>query len=148
MSDLLIQEGLHFLLLPKTTISTAVSATVTIPVAGKQTGLAGARTAIAQAKFLYGSGGTTVDAYIQTSLDRGVTWVDIMNFNFTTAAATKISKVDSATALTAVTVPSDGALTSNTIKDGLLGDQFRLKWVTTGTYAGATSLQVDLIIKG
>jgi len=93
-----------------------------------------------EAVFLYGSGGTTANAYIQTSLDGGLTWVDIMNFSFTTAAATKISAVVATTALAAAVTPTDGSLTANTILSGLFGSWYRAKYVTTGTYAGATSL--------
>jgi len=138
------QSGQHIVALPATTIAAAVAAVGTTAI----TRLSGAKYLVAQAKFLYGAGGTNVNVYVQTSLDQGVTWVDIMNFLFTTAAATKISAVVATTALAAVIAPSDGALTSNTILSGLLGERFRIKWVTTGTYSGATSLQVDLIVKG
>ena len=74
--------------------------------------------------------------------------VDIMCFAFTTAAATKMSAVYAGIALGAAVTPTDGSLTDNTILNGALGDQFRLKYVTTGTYSGATSLQVDLVVKG
>ncbi len=40
-----------------------------------------------QANFTYGSGGTSVDAYVQSSVDNGVTWFDIANFHFTTSSA-------------------------------------------------------------
>lgn len=125
------------------TIGAAVAATATTPV----TKLGGAWYLVVQAKFLYGAGGTTVDAYVQTSIDGGVTWADIMQFNFTTAAATKISAIALSTALAAVVAPTDGTLASNLIVSGLFGDRIRLKYVTVGTYTGATSLKVDGIIK-
>jgi hypothetical protein len=126
------------------TIAAAVAATATTPV----TGLAAMRYLVVLASFLYGAGGTTVNAYVQTSIDGGSSWIDIMQFAFTTAAANKISAVTVTTALTAVTVPGDGALTANTIVSGLLGDRLRLKYVTTGTYSGATSLTVNAVVKG
>jgi len=92
---------------------------------------------LAQAKFSgYGAGGTNVTAYLQTSLDAGVTWIDVMSFQFTTANATKVSKVGLATALAAAVTPGDGALTVNTILDGVIGDRLRVKYTTTGTYTG------------
>ncbi len=138
------QNGGHLSLLAALTIGAAVAATATTPVLL----LGGMRYLAVQAKFLYGAGGTTVNAYIQTSLDAGLSWFDIMQFAFTTAAATKISVVQAGIALTPVTVPGDGALTANTIVDGVLGDRLRLKYVTTGTYTGASSLAVDAVVKG
>src|SRR5947207_2214902 len=38
-----------------------------------------------QGTFTYGSGGTSTDAYIQTSIDGGGTWADVANFHFLTA---------------------------------------------------------------
>ena len=43
-----------------------------------------------EAIFTYGSGGTSADVYVQTSFDGGTTWVDICNFHFTTASASKL----------------------------------------------------------
>ncbi len=132
------------ILLAPLTISTALSATATTPI----TQLGGMKYLVAEAIFLYGSGGTTTNAYIQTSLDGGLTWVDIINFSFTTSAASKIWATTADVAVAAVVTPSDGALTSNTIVQGVLGDRLRLKYVTTGTYAGATSLAVYAHAKG
>lgn len=129
-------SGLDVTFLSPLTISTAISAIGTTA----KTGLVGAYYLVVQAVFLYGAGGTTANAYIQTSLDSGLTWIDIMNFSFTTAAATKVSAVVATTALAAVVTPTDGTLGSNLIVSGLLGSRFRAKYVTTGTYSGATSL--------
>lgn len=135
-------SGQDIAFLPALTISTAIAATTTPTVLR----LSGMTYLVVQAKFLYGAGGTTANAYIQTTID-GTNWIDIMNFSFTTAAATKISSVVSTTALTAVTAPTDGSLTANTIVSGLLGFGLRLKYVTTGTYSGATSLAVYGVVK-
>jgi hypothetical protein len=93
---------------------------------------------IFQAAFDYGSGGTTVKAYVQTSVDRGTTWIDIACFAFATADAKKVSKVLIATALTPVTAPTDGTLTDDTVLDGVIGDRLRVKTVVVGTYAAST----------
>ena len=139
-----VREGARQVLLPALTIGAAVAATATTPV----TGLTGMKYLVAQATFLYGAGGTTAKAYVQTSIDGGSSWIDVMCFSFTTAAATKVSAVKCDTALAAAVAPTDGSLTNDTILSGLLGDRVRVKYVTTGTYTGATSLQVDMIAKG
>ncbi|HUW56685.1 MAG TPA: hypothetical protein VMZ92_08625 [Planctomycetota bacterium] len=91
---------------------------------------------LAQAVFTYQAGGTDVTAYVQTSVDAGATWIDIMAFNFTTASATKVSKVSLPVALAAAVTPTDGTLTDDTILDGVIGDRLRVKYTTTGTYTG------------
>jgi hypothetical protein len=96
----------------------------------------------ALAKFLYGSGGTTAKAWLQTSFD-GVTWFDVFSFAFTTAAANKLSST-SPTATAQTPALTDGTLADNTNIVGLIGRYWRVKYTTTGTYAGLTSLEVDL----
>jgi hypothetical protein len=93
--------------------------------------------------FDYGSGGTTAKAWLQTSLDNGATWVDVISHAFTTADLTRVSSIygDVAPASQAF-APSDGALADNTVINGVLGDRFRVKVITTGTYAGSTTLNV------
>ncbi|MBB3297895.1 MULTISPECIES: hypothetical protein [unclassified Rhizobium] len=98
-----------------------------------------------QAKFNYGSGGTSVDVYLQTSLDGGQTWIDIANFHFTTSSATAIFNLSAATPKTTAVTPTDGSLAANTCVDGILGAQFRTKVVSVGTYAGSTTIAIDLV---
>ncbi len=134
-------KGLN--LMPATTITTAVSATALT----SQVAVSGTNYLVCEAVFVYGSGGTTAKAFVQTTVDGSVTWVDIMSFAFTTATASKVSSVVSTTALTAGTTPSDGSLADNTILSGFLGDVYRVKYVTTGTYAAATTLKVGCVSK-
>lgn len=96
-----------------------------------------------QANFTYGSGGTSVDAYVQTSLDGGATWTDIAEFHFTTSSARKIVNLNAQTPQTTQITPTDGGMTANTAQDGVLGPQFRVKYQSSGTYAG-TTLQIDI----
>lgn len=131
-------------LLPTTTITTAVTAVVTTPV----TGLLGMHIVTLIANFAWGSAGTTVKAWVQTSFDGGGTWVDIACFAFTTAIARTIHSVRSATAVAANYVATDGTLADNTVKDGLLGDRLRVKYTTTGTYATNTTLTISAVTKG
>jgi hypothetical protein len=102
------------------------------------------RSIAVQANFAYGSGGTTVDAWLQTSLDGGATWIDIAQFRFTTSAARYAYNLNSQTPVTTEYAATDGSLASNTAKDGLIGPQLRVKYQSAGTYAGATSLSIDI----
>lgn len=108
----------------------------------------GVRSATIQCVFVYGSGGTTADVYVQTSLDGGTTWIDIANFHFTTSSATFVYNLNAGTSVTTEYAPTDGSLASNTAKDGILGPLYRCKVTTTGTYAGATNLRVDMYASG
>ena len=120
-------------------ITTAVSALTSTPVS-----LGRVEVLAINADFAYGSGGTTVKAWVQTSLDGGVTWMDIANFAFTTAAARRAYNLTNV-AVTAIATPTDGTLADNTSVNGFLGTMFRVKYTTTGTYAGATSLKITAV---
>jgi hypothetical protein len=98
-----------------------------------------------QANFTYGSGGTNATAYVQSTLDGGVTWFDVAAFQFTTASAIKLANVRRTTPVTTIVAATDGSLTANTVVDGLLGDQLRVKWASTGTYAGTTTLLITAV---
>lgn len=111
-------------------------------------GLVQSRYLAVQANFTYGSGGTSADAYVQTSLDGGLTWIDIMNFHFLVVNAIKVSAVTIATAVAPAITPTDGSLAANTILSGLIGDRIRVKYVTVGTYAGGTNLRLDAVLSG
>lgn len=139
------QGGQRFILLAPTTIAAAVGPIATTPV----TKLAGMDYLGVMAVFLYGAGGTTVKAWIQTSFDGGTLWVDVINFAFTTAAAKFTAAVS--TNITAGAAPvavTDGTAADNAVVNGVLGDRVRVKYLTTGTYTGATSLAVYGIAKG
>lgn len=100
-----------------------------------------------QGTFTYGSGGTSADAWVQTSIDGGTTWTDVADFHFTTSSARFIYNLSSATPVTTEYTPTDGSLASNTSKDGVIGSQWRVKYTTVGTYA-ATTLRVDGFANG
>jgi hypothetical protein len=97
----------------------------------------------ASAVFTRGGGGTTAKAWIQTSFDDGDTWIDIINFAFTTSSANKVSNVSAHTPLI-TGAPTDGTLADNTILDGVIGSQVRVKYTTTGTYTTNTTLKIDV----
>ena len=124
-------------LLPKSTISAANT------VLGKtyyDRALGGSSNLCVEAIFNYGAGGTTAKAYVQTTFDNGATWVDIMCFAFATAAASKIMNVLLLAGVSTPVTPTDGTLANDTVANGIFGQAFRVKLVSTGTYSGLTNL--------
>jgi hypothetical protein len=130
----------------KTLVNQAIAAAAAIAVVPSSSNfqLVDAPSSIAvQATFTYGSGGATVDAYFQTSLDGGLTWIDIAQFHFTTASARLVYNLNSQTPVTAEYTPTDGTLTANTAKDGIVGPLYQVKLASTGTYVGS-NLRIDV----
>lgn len=99
-----------------------------------------------QAVITVAGGGTTAKAWVQTSLDNGATWVDIANFAFTTSTAKRAYHLTAA-AVTSIATPTEGTLADNTAVNGLLGELYRVKLTTTGTYTGASSFVIHAIPK-
>lgn len=112
-------------------------------------GIPGTKQIAIQAICTVAGGGTTAKAWLQTSIDNGVTWNDVANFAFTTSTGSKLHNIVNtpATPYTPGTAPTDATLADNTIKDGPLGDKVRIKYTTTGTYTGASSLKIDAVFK-
>jgi len=104
------------------------------------TGFQGLLAVCAQLRLAYGSGGTSIKAYLQTSLDQETTPIDIACVVFGTASEVTALNFSALTPKLTQVTPTDGALADDTALDGILGDRFRLKLVTTGTYAGSTVL--------
>lgn len=123
--------------------------------AGTQTGdwtsdaidLSGILAAAAQLRFTGGAGGTSVKAYLQTSLDQGTTAIDIACVVYATAAEVAAFNFSALTPKLTAVVSSDGALADDTAIDGILGDRFRLKVVTVGTYSGSPVLSGRLCVR-
>lgn len=109
--------------------------------------LDGALAMTLSARLAYGSGGTSVKAFVQSSLDNGATWFDVWCASFTTAGAHKVVNLSGLTPKTTAATPGDGALTDDTVVDGVLGDLFRVKVVTVGTYAGSTVLSMRAVVR-
>ena len=125
--------------------STAVTTAVTGSIQTPQTGFGKVTALTIQAAFTYvASAATSCDAYIQTSLDGGTTWADIANFHFTTASATNIVNVSGLTAVTTPTAITDGSIANNTVQQGILGDRYRVKITSVGTYGAGTTLAVNV----
>lgn len=81
-----------------------------------------------------GTGGTSADAYVQTSADDGTHWWDIANFHFT-AAGTKVVNLSMLTPVTTQPTLTEGSLTANTAVDGIVGSLLAVKYVTVGTWS-------------
>jgi len=130
-----------------TLVSGAIPAAGTYVTPGFYTGRfpGAAKYLAAQVNFVRDSGGTTLDVYVQTSVDDEQTWADVMNFSLATTSVRKVSAVKTSTALAANVTPSDGTLTANTILSGLLGTKVRVKYVVAGSYVG--TLRVDLVLR-
>ena len=86
-------------------------------------------------------GGTTMKAWVQTSLDGGATWYDIANFAFTTSSGIKLHNLDGR-ATVANATPTSGTMADNTVQHGLIGERFRALVTTTGTYSAGTKLEI------
>lgn len=119
------------------TITTAVS-DVASDAGATLTGVTGA---LVEAAFTYGSGGTSVTAWLQTRLPSG-SWMDVACFEFTTSSATKLANLSARTPV--ATMYTATALTAGQVKDGILGDAFRVRRTTVGTYADTTTLTVSI----
>lgn len=105
---------------------------------GPTTNLSGITALTCQVRFFYGSGGSTVQAYIQTSIDQGSTWFDIAAIGFTTSAGTEIVNLSGLNGVTTPVAPVSLWLSNNTTFNGPLGDRFQLVVVSTGIYSGQT----------
>jgi hypothetical protein len=126
------------------TLAAAVTADVTAGVFAPAVGRVESMTL--HASFTRAGGGTTAKAWVQTTLDGGTTWMDIANFAFTTTTAKAACHLTDA-AVTTVATPADASLADNTVVNGFLGEQFRVKLTTTGTYTGASSFVIHAIAK-
>ena len=118
---------------PTSAISTTTTPVIKLP--------AQPRNLTAQAAFVYGSGGTSFDFWLQVSLDQGTTWTDVANFHFTTASARNGVNLNAQS--TVVTALLDGALAANTVQDGILAPMVRGKYSSAGTYT-TTTITVDI----
>src|SRR5262249_15390655 len=122
---------------------------VTVPAAGTYAGPtwqvrvpAGAQPVMeAQANFTFGSGtASTLNTYLQTSFDGGVTWGECTSSTQFPTASARIaaSVIQGAVAPAAVT---DGTLAAGSA-NALFGPWWRVKYAVIGAYSAST-LRVD-----
>ncbi len=110
-------------------------------------GLDGMVAATLQVRLAYGSSGTLINVYCQTSLDQGVTYIDLANVLLGTASEVAVLNFSGLTPKTSQYAPTDGALADDICIDGILGDRFRAKVVSQGTYAGQTVVSVRIVAR-
>lgn len=94
---------------------------------------------------LQGGTGGTLDVYLQTSFDDGVTWYDYAHYAQLAAGAAQsrilwhVNRSTSVTAPTTIGTGTSPALAVSTINGGAWGDRLRLLFVAgAGTSAGAS----------
>ncbi len=110
---------------------------------GYRDGLEGMVGCTLQVNFTYGSsGGTSLKVMVETSLDQGVTWIEVARFAFATASAEKVANLSALTPVTTAYTPV--GLSDDAVKDGVLGDRWRSRIITVGAYAGNASLSLRL----
>lgn len=124
-------------------ITTAVTAVVMAPVVD----LDGLTAVTLFIRFAPTSGTTTCNAWVQSSLDQGQTWIDVFCAAFTTTAGVKVVNLSALTPRTTVLVPTDGTLTDDTAVDGVLGDRLRMKITSTGTFGSSTFLSARAVCR-
>ena len=126
-----------------TLLSTSITTASTAVLGAQFTGFAATRAMTIQAKFTYvASSATSVDAYVQTSLDGGLTFIDVAEFHFTTTSATNVVNLVGETAVSTPTAITTGTMSSNTTQQGVIGDVFRVQWTSVGTYGAGTTLVI------
>jgi hypothetical protein len=129
-------------LLPATTITTAVTGVTSTPVQVKDTP---PENVVIQCNITGGTGGSTLDVWIQTSVDGGTTWQDLANCHIVNTPVRQLWNVSALTAATSPVASADGQIAANTAtSQGLLGSRYRVKYTSTGTYSGGTTIQVDV----
>lgn len=101
--------------------------------------LEGMSSLLVTANFTWGSGGTSVAAIIQATLD-SVQWFDVCRFDFTTASAAKTATILRSAA--AAATMASFALAAEGVNAGRLGGKLRAVLTTIGTYAGNTSISI------
>ena len=94
--------------------------------------------------FTYGSDGTSADTYVQTSLDGGGTWIDVAQCHALTTSLNQIFNLSNKTVITTPPAVTDGSMTANTSVSGIIGGQWRVKYKSSGTYAGGTTFVVNV----
>lgn len=117
-------------------VTTAVAALALTPIVD----LEGMEELSIDFNFAYGSGGTSVKAWLQTSLSQGTRWRDLACFTATTASKNRDFSLRR-TADTIFDTPGNGTLEDDTIAASVVfGDRLRLLVTSVGTYAGGTVL--------
>lgn len=88
-----------------------------------------------ECKMVGGTGGTSINVIVSTSLDGGQTEIDIANFRFTNTAAVKAANLSG---LLSKAIAAVAALGNDAVLDGVLGDRLKARYTSVGTYTDTT----------
>lgn len=94
-----------------------------------------------------GTTGTGLTAWLQTTLDQGLSYIDIARFDFGGTAEIKYANLSGLTPKTTPLNPTDGGLGPNSCVDGILGDQLVLKLSSTGTFGAGSVLSGRVAVR-
>ncbi|SRR5579883_913896 len=103
--------------------------------------LVGMSGASLQVRLSGGTGGSTINVFIQTSIDQGQSWFDVANVSFATTPGVQVLNLSGLDKAVPVT-PGNLTLSSGTILDGPLGDRLQAVVISTGTYGAGTLVSV------
>jgi hypothetical protein len=95
-------------------------------------------------RFAYGAGGTDCKVFVQTSLDQDTTWIDVIQAAFDTSSKTNVYNLSGLAPIMSAVNPTDGGASDDSCIDGILGDRWRVKITSTGTYTTNTTVSVRL----
>jgi hypothetical protein len=107
-------------------------------IGGTVSQMTGATQLVGRVKYGYTGGIGTCDVYVQTTIDGGTTWYDVAAIRGTSTAYDRMFSVTT-TPITTVYATTDGSLTADSVKDGLIGSSVRAKYVV-GAVGTATLL--------
>lgn len=94
------------------------------------------------ANFVWGSGSGTLKVIVYTTINQGITWIEVARLAFAAASKETVINLTNAPRTTPY---APIALSDDSSVDGILGDRFKVSILKAGTvYAGNTSLSVRL----
>lgn len=131
---------------------TLLSGSITSAVANQASdavgGLAGARSLAVQGKWTSTSAPTSVDAFLQCSLDSGANWIDVAQWMWSGVESGARAYNLVVSAVTSGFTPASGGLADNTSFNGILGERVRVLYTTVGDLTTAGTLTVNVVTGG
>lgn len=122
----------------------SITSPVTDTVSEPEVGLGAFTELTVQARWSPTGGGTSLIAYIETSIDGGVSWVDIARIDYATGSRLAVFGIVSGS----LAVATYAALSSEGTRAGFLGDRLRLRYTSTGTFSAGSQLTVHYAVRG
>jgi len=89
--------------------------------------------------------GLSVTAWVQTTIDGGLTWIDATNFTFGAVSARLIMTVFPRDSVSVPLAATDGTLAANSAPETVLGPTWRVKYAVSGVYPAGTTLRIDAV---